>query len=97
MDLLDYGKLLFLTDWDLAVAATSNMETCEAVLRIDKKSYGDPSVLPKLNDILKKQQRQGVTPTTKGCEVAHHPEDIHLRLAIRNGNKALRDKLRGIL
>ncbi|MCZ7648507.1 MAG: hypothetical protein M5U26_25145 [Planctomycetota bacterium] len=54
VDLLDYGKLLFGVDWDAAVAATGNMETCEAVLRIDKKSFADPSVTPKLNAILKK-------------------------------------------
>jgi len=33
----------------------------------------------------------------KGCEVAHHAEDMHLRLAIRNGGTALRDKLRALL
>lgn len=97
VDLLDYGKLLFGTDWDAAVAAAGNMETCEAVLRIDKKSYADPSVGPKLNAILKKQPRIAERPTKKGCEIAHHPEDIHLRLAIRNGNKALRDQLRTLL
>lgn len=97
VDLLDYGKLLFGANWDAAVTATGNMETCEAVLRIDKKSYADPSVTPKLNAILEKQPRVAPKPKKKGCEVAHHPEDIHLRLAIRNGNKNLRDKLRALL
>lgn len=97
VDFLDYGKLLFGADWEEAVEATGNMETCEAVLRVDKKTYADPSVGPKMDAILRKQPRLGVTPTTKGCEVAHHPEDIHLRLAIRNGNKTLRDKLRALL
>lgn len=97
VDLLDYGKLLFGAHWDNEVAGTGNMETCEAVLRIDKKSYGDPSVTPKLNEILKKQPRLAPPPSTKGCEIAHHPEDFHLRLAIRNGNKGLRDKLRALL
>ena len=64
---------------------------------IDKKAYGDPSVGPKLNAILKAQPRAADRPSTKGCEVAHHPEDHHLRLAIRNGGKSLRDKLRGLL
>lgn len=47
-DLLDYGKLLFPADpatpgsgWDAAVEATGNMETCEAILRLDRKAYGD--------------------------------------------------------
>ncbi len=97
VDLLDYGKLQFGADWDTAVASAGNMETCEAVIRIDKKSYVDPSVGPKLNAILKKQPRIAERPTKNGCEVAHHPEDIHLRLAIRNGNKELRDKLRALL
>jgi hypothetical protein len=97
VDLLDYGKLLFPIDWDREVAAIGNMETCEAVLRVDKKSYADPSIGPKMNAILQKQPRLGVAPKSKGCEVAHHPEDIHLRLAIRNGNKELRDKLRALL
>lgn len=57
----------------------------------------DPSVVPRLNEILSKQPRLGVKPSKKGCEVAHHPEDFHLRLAIRNGNKALRDKLKALL
>ncbi len=97
VDLLDYGKLLFPADWDTAVAATGNMETCEAILRIDKKTYADPSVGPKMNALLKKQPRLGEPPAKKGCEVTHHPEDFHLRLAIRNGNKDLRDRLRALL
>jgi hypothetical protein len=96
-DLLDYGKLLFPADWDSAVTAAGNMETCEVVVRIDKKTYGDPSVGPKMNDILCHLPRSGPRPKKKGCEVAHHAEDIHLRLAIRNGGKGLRDKLRALL
>lgn len=97
VDLLDYCKLLFPADWDATVAATGNMETSEVVLRIDKKSYGDPSVVPKMNALLKRQPRLGERPVKRGCEVAHHPEDFHLRLAIRNGRKDLRDKLRALL
>jgi hypothetical protein len=103
-DLLDYGRLLFPPDhatpgsgWEAAMEATGNMETCEAILRLDKKAYGDPSVTPRINAILKIQPRQGERPTAKGCEVVHHPEDHHLRLCIRNGGKSLRDKLRSLL
>ncbi|OPY67296.1 MAG: hypothetical protein A4E62_02314 [Syntrophorhabdus sp. PtaU1.Bin002] len=96
-DLLDYGKLLFPTEWDGAVAITGNMETCEAIIRLDKKGYGDPGVLPKFNAILGGWPRRGPSPKTKGCEVAHHAEDMHLRLAIRNGGKDLRDRLRALL
>jgi hypothetical protein len=97
VDLLDYGKLLFPEDWDVAVAASGNMETCEVLLRLDKKTYSDPSVGPKVNDVLAKWPRNGPAPKKKGCEVAHYAEDMHLRLAIRNGGHGLRDKLRGLL
>jgi len=96
-DLLDYGKILFPGDWDIAVAASGNMETCEALLRLDKKTYGDPSIGSKVNDILGKWPRNGPAPKKKGCEVAHHAEDMHLRLAIRNGGHSLRDKLQALL
>ncbi len=96
-DLLEYGALLFPAHWHDAVAATANMETSEAILRLDKKAYGDPAVGSKLSAILKTQRRLGEKPTKKGCEVAHHPEDHHLRLCIRNGGKELRDKLRALL
>ncbi len=97
VDLLDYGKLLFGADWDAAVVANGTMETCEAVLRIDKKSFADPSVHPLLNDVLKRQPRSGPKPTKCGCEISHHPEDIHLRLVIRNGGKELKDELQKLL
>lgn len=103
-DMLDYGGLLFPLDpatpgsgWDGAVAATGNMETCEALIRLDRKTYGDPSVGPKVNDILARWPRSSSNQKSKGCEVAHHGEDMHLRLAIRNGGSGLRDKLRALL
>ena len=96
-DLLDYGKLLFPVDWAGTVAITGNMETCEAVIRLDRKSYNDPSLGPKVNAIFAKWRSPGEKPKTLGCEVAHHAEDMHLRLAIRNGGCALRDKLQALL
>lgn len=97
VDLLDYGALLFPSDWAGAVSAAGNMETCEALLRLDRKTYGDPSVGPKVNDVLSRWPRNGPRPKKKGCEVAHHAEDMHLRLAIRNGGNLLRDRLRALL
>lgn len=97
VDLLDFGKLLFPPDWDVEVAGTGNMHTGEALLRLDKKGFGDPSVGPKVNDILSKWPCNSPKPKKKGCEIAHHAEDMHLRLAIRNGGNALRDKLRALL
>jgi hypothetical protein len=103
-DLLDYGKLLFPANptlpgsgWLSVVEGTGNMETCEALLRLDKKGYSDPCLTPKINTILKTAKRLGEKPTAKGCEVVHHPEDYHLRLCIRNGGKGLRDRFRALL
>ena len=97
VDLLDYGLLLFGVNWSAAVTVTGNMETCEAVIRLDKMSYADPSVSPRVNEILGKWPRSGPAPKKTGCEVAHHAEDMHLRLVIRNGGKTLRDRLRALL
>jgi hypothetical protein len=96
-DLLDYGRIVFHADWDEKVAAAGNMETSEALIRLDRKAYGDPSVAPKVNDILARWPRNGPKPKKRGCEVAQHAEDMHLRLAIRNGGNQLRDKLRALL
>lgn len=96
-DLLDFGKLLFPAEWDKEIAAAGNMETCEVLVRLDRQTYGDPSVGPKVNDILAKWPRNGPKPKKRGCEIAHHAEDMHLRLAIRNGGNQLRDKLRALL
>ncbi|MCX5887932.1 MAG: hypothetical protein NTY36_00600 [Deltaproteobacteria bacterium] len=96
-DLLDYGNLLFPTDWATEVGGAGNMETCEALIRLDRKTYGDPSVGPKVNNILAGWPRNSPKPKPKGCEVTHYAEDMHLRLAIRNGGNALRDKLRALL
>lgn len=96
-DILDYGCLLFPADWNAAVASIGNMDTCEAILRLDKKANTDPSVLPKLNHVLGAWPRKGEKATKKGCEVVHHAEDLHLRVVVRNGGKALRDRLRSLL
>lgn len=96
-DLLDYGKLLFPAEWDTEVIAAGNMGTCEAIIRLDKKAFGDPALIPKVNDVLASWPRNSPNPKKKGCEVANHADDMHLRLAIRNGGKDLRDKLRALL
>lgn len=97
VDGLDYCQLLFPVDWETHVATESTMETSEAVLRVDLKSFGDPSVGPRMNAVLKAQPRMEASPSKTGCELANHPEDFHLRLAIRNGGNDLRDRLRELL
>lgn len=96
-DLLDYCKLLFGAEWDREVSATSSMETCEAIVRVDKKANSDPSIGPQLNAVLGSLKCHGPKAKSKGCEIAHHAEDLHLRLAIRNGGNTLRDQIRRLL
>jgi len=103
-DLLDYGKLLFPIDpgavgsgWEGAMEAAGNMRTCEIMLRLDRKTYGDPSVESRVNEVLAKWPRNGPNPKKIGSEVVNHAEDMHLRLAIRNGGRLLRDKLNALL
>jgi hypothetical protein len=103
-DLLDYGRLLFPADpavigsgWEAVVAATGNMDTCEAIIRLDRKAYADPGIGPKVNDLLGNWPRNSPKPKKRGCEITHHAEDMHLRLLVRNGGKALCDRLRSLL
>lgn len=96
-DLMDYGKMLFPDDWDSAVDATSSMRTNETIIRLDKKGYGDTSIHPRMNAIIGNWPRTGQPPKKKGCEVTHYAEDMHLRLAIRNGGQALLDRLKVLL
>lgn len=97
LDLIDFGALLFPSEWSSVVAATGNMETCEAVLRLDRRSYGDPVVSSRFNAIIAKWPRVGPAVRKAGCEVAHYAEDLHLRLCIRNGGKELGRRLQALL
>ena len=95
-DLLDYGALLFGAEWAAEVKATGNLETADVLLRLDCISYADPRVAPKVRAVFAGRKRVE-QQKAKGCEVTHHPEDHHLRLAIRNGGKELRDQLAALL
>ncbi len=102
-DMLDYGAMLFPADpaqfgsgWAAHVPGAGAMETAEALIRLDRRAYAEPELLPQVTAILAKERRIG-TQRTKGCAVALHPDDHHLRLAIRDGGNALRDRLRALL
>jgi hypothetical protein len=95
-DILDYGALLFGDEWVEEVKGTGNLETAEVLLRLDCRSYADPTIGPKVSAIFAKRKRTE-KQKANGCEVTHHPEDHHLRLAIRNGGKELRDQLAALL
>ena len=97
VDIIDYGALLFQSDWSKEVGVVANMESCEALMRLDQKSYSDPTVPDSVNAIVSKWPRTGRKPPQQGCEVTRYAEDLHLRLVIRNGEKTLRDRLQGLL
>ncbi len=95
-DLLDYGALLFGNEWTEEVKGQGNLETAAVIIRLDCKAHADPSVGPKVANIFAKRKRTEAQKM-KGCEVTHHPDDHHLRLAVRNGGKELRDVLQALL
>lgn len=92
-DLLDYGAILFGGDWKEEVQAARNLATLEILLRLEKKSFSDPSVTPKVNAILRDCPRNKQSGSKKGVHLTEHPEDLHLRLSIIHGGQDLRDKL----
>jgi len=91
--LLDYGELLFPAEWRPALANARNLETLEVLLRLEMLSFSDPSIQPKVNKILADWPRNTNNPCRKGVHLAIYPEDLHLRLCVTCGGKALRDKL----
>jgi len=96
IDLLDYGALLFGNEWHEEVKGQGNLETAAIIIRLDCKAHADPRIAPKIANIFSKRKRTEAQKTT-GCEVTHHPDDHHLRLAVRNGGKELRDVLQALL
>jgi len=97
-DLLDYGALLFGEEWEKEVKGQANLETAAVLIRLDCKAHSDPRIVPKVMDVFAKQRGGGkAAAKASGCEVALHPDDHHLRLAIRNGGPELRDRLAAIL
>jgi hypothetical protein len=96
-DLFSYGELLFGNDWTQAVAATRNLETLVILLKLEKKSFSEPLVWPKVEEIIKTWPRNKKNSAQTGVHLTMHPEDMHLRLTVTYGHKALRDKLAALL
>ncbi|MGC4031351.1 MAG: hypothetical protein QM754_06345 [Tepidisphaeraceae bacterium] len=97
VDLLDYGLLLFPADWQQTVVESRNLETLEVLLRLEKRGFSDPSVLPRVNQLLAAWPRNLKKGERAGVHIAVHPEDLHLRLCVTCGGKGLRDKLAALL
>ena len=95
-DLFDLGVALF-PGWGAEVEAAGNLETAEAVVRLDCRARSDPSLTPRVMAVFERHQRASGKARARGCEVVFHPEAHHLRLAVRNGGKVLRDTLRALL
>ena len=95
LELLDYGKLLFASDWTTELRASRNLDSLEIFLRLEQKSFSDPSIMYRVNDILRdwRCNVQTLPRGRKGVHVAMHPEDLHLRLCIIHGGQELRDRL----
>ena len=96
-DLFDYGLTLFGDEWAKAVGGARNLETYELLLRLERAALRDPAVSNQLMKVLQDWPRNSSSGRRAGIQVATHPEDLHLRLAVINGGSALRDRLRALL
>ena len=96
-DLFEYGKILLGADWEDTLQASRNLETLHILLQLERLAFSDPSITPKVNEILQEWPRNNKRIRNKGVHVAEHPEDLHLRLCVTCGGKTLRDKLIALL
>jgi hypothetical protein len=96
-DLFNYGELLFGNNWQQYLGVARNLETLVVLLKLEKKGFGDPSVWPKVDKIIREWPRNQSNAARNGVHMTVHPEDMHLRLTVIYGYKELRDKLAALL
>jgi len=96
-DLLDYGLLLFGNDWTNTLQVCRNLETLEVLLRLEKKSFSDPSVLAKVNRVFARMPRNGASYPKNGVQLTYPFEDLYYRLCIINGRQELKNSLAELL
>lgn len=96
-DLLEYGEILIGADWRTALDASRNLASYEIMLRLDRLAFSDPSIIQRVNQVLKDWPRNTRNSKRKGVHLTEYPEDLHLRLCVTCGGKELRDKLRVLL
>lgn len=96
-DLMDYGNILFGSEWATKIKGARNLDVFEVLLRLERKSFEDPSMTPKIMKILAEWPRNISNASRKGVHLAVHPEDLHLRLCVIHGGNLLRDKLLALL
>jgi hypothetical protein len=96
-DLMEYGEILFGVDWRTALEACRNLATLEVMLQLERRAFSDPAVTPKMNNVIQNWPRNTQNKKNKGAHVAEYPEDLHFRLCVTCGGKALRDKLKALI
>jgi len=96
-DLIEYGEILFSNDWRTTLESCYNLATLEVLLKLERRTFSDPSIQTKINKILQEWPRNISNSCRKGVHLAVHPEDLHLRLCVTCGGKELRDKLKTLL
>lgn len=102
-DILDYGEILFQTSWRNTLSAGRTLETLELLLRLELKSYGNPFLITKVNQILEDCpqympfDKKSISTTRKGIQISKYPADLHLILSIIGGGQELRNKLAALL
>ena len=102
-DLLDYGELLFQEKWREVLPAGRTLGTLEILLRLEKKSHRNPSIISKIEKIFRDCpqylicDQKSVSTTKKGIQISEYPADLHLILSIIGGGQELRDKLAALL
>ncbi len=100
-DLLDYGELLFQGSWRDTLSAGRTLGTLEILLRLDLKSYGNPSITSKVNEIFEHcpqyrlPHRKNIPK--KGIQIAKYADELHLILSVIGGGQELREKLAALL
>jgi len=102
-DLLDYGELLFQEKWKNVLPEGRTLGTLEVLLRLEKKSYSNPSLISKVEKILKNcpqylpLESKNISATKKGIQITEYPADLHFILSVIGGGQELRDKLAALL
>lgn len=98
-DLMDYGKVLFGTDWESEVSSRDQMDALYTFLRLEKRSFCDGTIMPRVNSVLKNWPRheKDKSVSKKGAQHAEYPDDLHLRLCIIWSGRELCEKLKSLL
>jgi len=98
-DLLEYGELLFGAEWQTEVITCRDLETFKVLLSLEKRSFSDTTITPKLNAILRRWPRREKDSAVKkrGTQYTEYGENLHLRLCVMWGRRELREKLKALL